>query len=327
MRDTDGEEVAHVGDATTSPMPYLAGVRHRFVEVNGERIHVAEAGDGPPLMLLHGWPQHWHCWHRLVPLMDEFRLIMPDTRGFGWSSAPASGYDKETLASDALALMDALGLGRVGVIGHDWGGWTGFLVSLRAPERVAALLAVSVAHPFVPLDARTVAQSWRFGYQLVLASPVARVALGQPRLLDTMLAAEADAITDPRVYSRVLAEPERALASERLYRTFLLHDLPRLHRYRDDWLEVPTVLVVGDRDPVIRPSMLAGHERHAAEMSVEVLPGVGHFVPEESPDALAGLAHDVFASWRIEHAAVAAGGDLTGPDAAGEPLIEGPNSA
>jgi pimeloyl-ACP methyl ester carboxylesterase len=323
----EAADIAGTDDAGPIPIPHVAGVRHRFLDVRGERIHVAEAGDGPPLLLLHGWPQHWYCWHRVVPRLRDFSLVMPDMRGFGWSSVPASGYDKENLADDALALLDTLGLERVGVVGHDWGGWTGFLMGLRAPERVAALLAVSVVHPFVSLDARTVAESWRFGYQFVLGSPLARIALRQPRLLDAMLTAETDAITEPRVYSRVIAQPARARASELLYRTFLLRDLARLHRYRDDHLEVPTMLVVGDRDPVIRPAMLGGYEGHTTAMTVEVVHGAGHFVPEQSPDVLVGFARAAFEPWRSEHAAVAAGGAVTGVDGAGQALIEGPNSA
>ena len=293
------------GSTHQAPMPHVEGVEHRFVDVGDVRVHVAEAGDGPPLLLLHGWPQHWYCWRRVVPLLDRFRLVMPDMRGFGWSSVPATGYDKENLASDVLALMDQLAIERAGIIGHDWGGWTGFLTSLRAPDRVAALLAVSIAHPFVSVDARTIVQSWRFGYQLLLGSPLGRLALSQPRLLDMMLTTETDAIAEPRVYSEVIADPDRARASELLYRTFLLNEVPRLRRYRDDVLEVPTVLAVGDRDPVIRPSMLDGFEEHAEEMTIEIIRGAGHFVPEEAPDELAELALATFEPWRSEHAAAA----------------------
>ena len=295
------------GATHDASMPHVEGVHHRFLDVRGVRVHVAEAGDGPPLLLLHGWPQHWYCWHRVVPLLPGFRLVVPDMRGFGWSSVPATGYDKENLASDVLALMDELAIDRAGIIGHDWGGWTGFLTGLRAPERVAALLAVSIAHPFVSVDVRTIIQSWRFGYQLLLGSPLGRLALRRHRLLDLMLATETDAIVEPRVYSDVIAQPDRARASELLYRTFLLSEVPRLRRYHDEFLQVPTVLAVGDRDPVIRPSLLGGFEEHAKEMTIEIVRGAGHFVPEESPDELAALAMATFEPWRNEHADEVAG--------------------
>lgn len=284
-----------MNDATFDPaMPHVDGVEHRFVEVRGMRVHVAEAGEGPPLLLLHGWPQHWYCWHRLVPLLPGFRLVMPDMRGFGWSDVPDTGYDKENLATDVLALMEELDIERAGIIGHDWGGWIGFLTALRAPERVAALFAVSIAHPFVSMDMRTIVQSWRFGYQLVLGSPLGRFGLRRPGLLDRMLTTQTDAIVDPRVYSDVIAQPGRARASELLYRTFLVSEAPRLRRYRDEFLDVPTVLAVGDRDPVIRPSMLDGFEDHADAMTLEIIRGAGHFLPEEAPVELAALAMKLF---------------------------------
>ena len=82
----------------------------------GLRFHVAEAGAGEPIVLLHGWPQHWWIWRHLVPLLaPHARLVMIDLRGFGWSDAPPGGYDKQTLADDLLAVLDALGLERVGL--------------------------------------------------------------------------------------------------------------------------------------------------------------------------------------------------------------------
>jgi pimeloyl-ACP methyl ester carboxylesterase len=119
-------------------LPELGGVEHRFVDLPNLRMHVAEAGEGDPVVLLHGWPQNWWAWRRLIPpLAERFRVVCPDLRGFGWSDAPTGGYEKETLADDILQLLDALELRRVRMIGHDVGGFVGFLTCLRAPERVA----------------------------------------------------------------------------------------------------------------------------------------------------------------------------------------------
>jgi len=93
-------------------------VTHRFVTVRGVRLHVAEAGGGDPVLLLHSFPQHWYAWRRVIPLLaGQYRLICPDWRGFGWSEAPARGYDTASRAADVLALMDALGLYRVRLVG------------------------------------------------------------------------------------------------------------------------------------------------------------------------------------------------------------------
>src|SRR5262249_7719435 len=127
--------------AVTMDLPAVDGVTHRTVSARGVDFHVAEAGAGDPIVLVHGWPQHWWSWRRVVPLLaPHARLLMPDLRGFGWSSVPPGGYDKRTLADDLLALIDELRLERVRLVGHDWGAFAGFLACLAAPERFSAFL-------------------------------------------------------------------------------------------------------------------------------------------------------------------------------------------
>ena len=131
-----------------SDVPAVPGVEHRDVEVRGIRLHVAEAGAGPPLMLLHGWPQHWWCWRHLIPrLAERYRLLAPDLRGWGWSAAPPGDYAKAAFAADVLALMDLEGLDRVRIMGHDWGAYTAFLLALDHPERFERLVALDIAPP------------------------------------------------------------------------------------------------------------------------------------------------------------------------------------
>ena len=135
-------------------LPQLDGVTHRTVVARGLRFHVAEAGAGDPIVLVHGWPQHWWMWRHVVPLLaPHARLVMIDLRGFGWSDAPPGGYDKQTLADDLLAVLDALGLDACGLIAHDWGAWSGFLACLAAPERFAAFLALGCPAPRRPAAA------------------------------------------------------------------------------------------------------------------------------------------------------------------------------
>src|SRR5215208_3028446 len=114
---------------TLSPdMPHVEGVEHHWTTANGIRIHYAEAGTGEPVLLLHGWPQHWWCWrHLIAPLAEGHRVLAPDLRGWGWSDAPPGDYAKATFAADVLGLMDAEGIASATLIGHDWGGYAAFL--------------------------------------------------------------------------------------------------------------------------------------------------------------------------------------------------------
>jgi len=106
----------------------VAGVSHHAVFLKGFTAHVAHAGKGEPVILLHGWPQHWWAWRHLIgPLAADGRsLICPDLRGFGWSSTPAAGYSADQFAADLLKLLDVLELERVDLVAHDWGAVTGF---------------------------------------------------------------------------------------------------------------------------------------------------------------------------------------------------------
>ena len=275
--------------------PELPGVRHAEHELpTGVRVHVAEAGDpgAPPLLLVHGWPQHWWAWRGVMPpLAARFRVIAPDLRGFGWSGQPADGdFAKERLADDALALLDVLGIERAGYLGHDWGGWTGFLLALRAPERLTRLMAVSILHPWAARGA-TLRNAWRLAYQLPIAAPLAGPALlrdGRP------LRAALARLVGPgaaAVYAEVLREPERAAASAALYRTFQLRELPALAagRYAGSRLEVPVKLLFPRGDGAQAVSQLPGLEAHAPELDVEVVAG-NHFLPDLRPELVADRA-------------------------------------
>jgi pimeloyl-ACP methyl ester carboxylesterase len=277
-------------------LPEVPGVEHRFVQAGGLRVHVAEAGSGPPVVLLHGWPQHWWMWRALIPRLAEgHRVLAPDLRGHGWSDVPPGGYDKEQFATDLLATLDALGLDEpVVLVGHDWGAWSGFLACVRAPERFRGFVACSVPHlwlsPRDALDPRRVAL--QVTYQSLLGAPflgerlirggVVRLMLRSGRRHGSFSPQEIEA------YQEVLRDPARAHASATLYRTFLFRETPAIARgrYAKARLEVPTRLVVGQYDPIVRRSRLDGYERNAPDLTIERVPDTGHFLPEERPEVV-----------------------------------------
>ena len=276
----------------------LDGVTHREVVARGLRFHVAEAGAGDPIVLVHGWPQHWLMWRHVLPLLaPHARLVMIDLRGFGWSDAPSGAYDKQTLADDVLAVLDALGLERVCLMAHDWGAWSGFLACLAEPERFAAFLALGAPRPGGRTSARQLREVWRLGYQVAIASPV----LGQrlvadPRFIERVImggAVQRQAWTgdDLRAFTAVLAEPARARASVSLYRTFLAREVARSPRGR---LRVPTRVMVGSGDPAIPAVLLDGAQDDADDVSVEIVAECGHFVPEERPRLVVQRARELF---------------------------------
>lgn len=115
---------------------------HHTVRVNGFLMHYVVAGSGYPLVCLHGWPQTWYEWRKIIPaLADRFTIIAPDLRGLGDSERPLTGYDKRTLASDVSQLLTTLGHEKIGLVGHDWGGTVAYYLAYDHPELTQELLS------------------------------------------------------------------------------------------------------------------------------------------------------------------------------------------
>jgi pimeloyl-ACP methyl ester carboxylesterase len=272
-------------------IPQLEGVSHHWESANGIRIHYAEAGEGEPVVLQHGWPQHWWMWRDLIPVLAErFRVIVPDLRGHGWSDKPRSSYLKTELLEDVLGLLDALGLERVRYVGHDWGGHVGMLAALQAPERIERLVAMSIPHPWRdgPPDPRMLPA---MAYQLVLGGPAGRLAVRRLNFVRAILRGgrSAGSFSDEElaVYESVIREPDAAEATVRLYRSFLIRELRQYvnGHFESARLTVPTLWLIGEKDPVARLSD-DGYRDHADDMTLERIPGASHFLPEELPQTV-----------------------------------------
>jgi pimeloyl-ACP methyl ester carboxylesterase len=123
-------------------------IEHLSIRANGAAFHVARTGSGPPLLLLHGWPEFWLTWEPVMTrLADRFQVIAPDLRGFGDSDKPAGAFGPENHAEDMLALLDALRLRRAGIVGHDVGGAAMQPLARKAPAQVAGLFFFDFVYP------------------------------------------------------------------------------------------------------------------------------------------------------------------------------------
>jgi pimeloyl-ACP methyl ester carboxylesterase len=286
-------------------MPHVEGVSHRDVHARGLRFHVAEAGpaDAPPVVLLHGWPQHWFMWRDVIPsLAADHRVIAPDLRGLGWSDAPPGGYRKDELAEDVLAVLDELGIERFDLIGHDWGAFAGFHVCYLAPERVGHFVACSIPHLWPPAERPSVRRLLNLWYQVVLATPAlgaglmrdgraTRKVLELARTHGDYTEAELAAFVD------VLRQPGPADATSQYYRTFLLHELRPLveGRFKQRTLTTPTRMLWGRRDRILQGAHAEGeHEPYAPNLEIEWVQDTGHFLPEERPELVVERARALF---------------------------------
>jgi pimeloyl-ACP methyl ester carboxylesterase len=272
--------------------PPIVGVRRQVVAARGVRFHVTEAGpaDGAPVLALHGWPQHHYAWrHLLADPPEGMRIIAPDLPGYGWSGPAPHRWAKEEVARDVLALMDALAVDRALLVGHDWGGYIGYLLTLRAPERFSGYLSLNIAHPWQ--TPRTVLpHMWRFLlYQPALAAFGGILSRHTP-FVEYLIRG---ALTDKSAMSRAdirwfgdrFRDPVCARAATDTYRTFWLKELPanagkpELRRST-----VPTVCLFGTDDVAIHPSLAAAETANADDYRLELVPGSGHFIADERPD-------------------------------------------
>lgn len=291
---------------TAAAAPEIEGAVQRTVtiqthDVGPLEVHLYEAGDGPPVLLLHGWPQDAWSWNRLIPrLADRHRLIAPDLRGFGLSGAPGSGYDGVTFGADAIALLDALEIEQAHLIGHDWGGFAAFAAAIAAPQRFASMVALNTAPPWVEPSWRLALELWRTWYVFLFASVGARIVRNRPGLIARMLRADqvGDGMTraEAEGYAARLRRPESARATQLLYQSYVrsFKTVMVERRFQDLRLTVPTRFLFGTGDKAVSQHMLTGMERHCDDLVLELVPGSGHFIPEEQPELIAARAAELF---------------------------------
>jgi pimeloyl-ACP methyl ester carboxylesterase len=271
-------------------------IGHRFVDAGGLRVHLAEAGeqDAPPVLLLHGWPQTSHLWRHVGPALAErgHRALMPDLRGFGQTQVTENGMDPETFAADQVALLDALGIERAGVVGHDWGGYAAFLLAARHPERISAVLACNAPHPWVRVTPRVAAETWRAWYAVVIASPLGPHLMQRTDIVRRALASDTRGAgfteDDLDAFAGAYRAPERARAAQRLYRSYLglVSNAARGAAAPVPELRVPGHLLFGTRDRAIGRPLIDGFP------NVELV-DAGHFVVDECPELVSRRAHEL----------------------------------
>jgi pimeloyl-ACP methyl ester carboxylesterase len=290
-------------DATSVLLP--GPWAHRDVSANGVRLHAAEAGQGPLVLLLHGFPQFWWTWrHQLTGLAAAgLRVVAPDLRGYGASDKPPRGYDLPTAAADAAAVIRALGEQEAVVVGSDWGGLVGWTMAALHPRSVRRLVVVSAAHPrrlrASVTDARqrrALAYALRFQLprlperRLTRADddPVAELMRrwAGPSWLQTTDFAEA--VARYRSASRI---PQAAYGAMEYYRwagrSQLRPDGLRFARRMAAPITAPTLQLHGALDRYVLPSTARGSDRYVAgAYEWRELPGVGHFPHEEAPDTV-----------------------------------------
>ena len=281
---------------------YVAGPwSHRSVSANGTRFHVAESGDGPLVLLLHGFPEFWWTWrHQLSSLSQAgYRAVAPDLRGYGASDKPPRGYDLVTAASDAAGLVRSLGEANAVVIGHDWGGLIAWTMATYYPKVVRRLAVVSMPHPLrlraavlsAPF-AQARSMGYALGFQLPMLPERRLLKDGAQRVGKLLSAWSGPGWPDPeteRRYEEAMSLPSVAHSALEYHRWYLRS------RFRPDGIaytrmmrspiQAPTLHLHGALDPCVLPSAARGSGVHVeAPYRWRLLDGAGHFPHEEVPE-------------------------------------------
>jgi pimeloyl-ACP methyl ester carboxylesterase len=271
----------------------------RFVEAGGLRQHVVIGGDGPPLLLVHGWPENWYQYRALMPrLAEDFTVIAVDQRGMGLTEKAKTGYDSAALANDLVALMDALGYERFAVMGLDTGMVISYALAADHPERVARLVVgeaplPGVASPPLPLflPGPAVPRLWHLAFNR-LAGFNEKLVRGREDLFFSYIFDANATVKLPdyavRYYANGFASSRAALrGSFGFYRAWDATTKQNETRQKTK-LTMPVLAIGGETSS--GDGARAVMQGVANDVHGLVIDGAGHFVAEEAPDAvLAGL--------------------------------------
>ncbi len=288
-----------------------------FIERDGIALDVRDSGTGPPVLLLHGWPDTKDVWRHQVPalLAGGYRVITADLRGFGDSSRPTDvdAYTAPAMVGDVLGILDHLAIDRAHLVGHDWGAAIGWLTAALVPQRVATLTALSVGHPaaFRAAGWRQREKSW---YMLLFQFP----GIAEQWLRADDFRNLREFSTHPDIDSVVerLADPQALTASLNLYRAILppasLIDPP---------VALPPVpaAVMGvwsSGDRALTEEAMTGSTAHVTgPWRYERLDGAGHWMQLDAPQVLNALLLDFLDGHRVATATTTSATSDEGRDA------------
>lgn len=277
---------------------------HRFAVVNGVRLHYVEAGEGPLVVLLHGFPQYWYAWRRQLAALAGagYRAVALDLRGYNLSDKPegVASYRMEALVGDVAGLARHLGAERATLVGHDWGGSVAWAAARSQPALVERLVVINAPHPRAlarELRSKNWRQLWRSAYVFLFQIPwLAEAALraGGYAAIRRVFREEPvrrGAFSDEEIecYVAALREPGALEAAVNYYRAGL--------RYRGTTggppeITQPCLLIWGDRDAHLGPELTQGLEQWVPSIRIEHLPDASHWVLEEAPERVTQLILD-----------------------------------
>jgi pimeloyl-ACP methyl ester carboxylesterase len=267
-----------------------------FISTNGIRLHTVMAGpkSGPPVVLLHGFPETWRCWIRQIPALVEAgcRVIVPDQRGYNLSDKPKGikNYRISMLVDDIVGLIDALEYEKVNLVGHDWGANVAWMLANQYPERLHRLSIMNVPHPtvtrrFLIRDLEQIRRSWYVFFFQLPWLPEAGMRRDNWRGAERVLrgSGKIHTFTDEDIekYKEAWSQPAAMTAMINWYRAAVLYQPPIL---KDPCIHVPTLMMWGMKDFALSHRMARPSMDYVKEGNLIFFPEATHWVQRDAAE-------------------------------------------
>ncbi len=271
------------------------GLTHHYATVNGIRMHWAEQGSGPLVVLLHGFPEFWYSWRHQMPALAAagFRVVAPDQRGYNLTEKPkgVAAYGMDHLVADVAALIRELGEARAAIVGHDWGGGVAWSFAARHPEMTTRLAVLNCPHPAAMQRAlrrnpRQMLRSWYILFFQLPKLPELAFRAQNYRAIEQALrgmALRPDTFSDEdvRAYKSAAAQPGALTAAINWYRAAArefrqTRPLPPI--------TVPTLLIWATEDRALGVELTRGMSRWVKNLAIRYIPRTSHWVQQERPE-------------------------------------------
>ncbi len=279
-------------------------VTHRYADLGDVRLHYVEAGRGPLVVLLHGFPEFWYSWRHQIPVLAGagFRVVAPDMRGYNLSDKPRGvrSYRTELLTRDVARLIEACGEHRAIVIGHDWGGAVAWLFAMRYPTMLERLVIMNAPHPasFMRdlLNPAQLLRSWYIFFFQAPALPEAGWRAGNFAALRRLLREDpvrrgAFTEDDIRRYVDAFSQPGALTGALHYYRAAVQQN-PLTAREALARIDAPVLVIWGMRDRALGPALARPDRRWAPTARVERIAGASHWVQNDAPEQVNALLLD-----------------------------------
>jgi pimeloyl-ACP methyl ester carboxylesterase len=273
----------------------MPGIEHRFIEVNGTRMHYVTAGQGPLMLMLHGFPEFWYSYRHQIPVFAKsFKVVALDLPGYNDSAVPANGYDVPSLTADLAALIEKLGYEKAVLMAHDWGGALAWNIAINYPEKIEKLIILNMPHPAklaenLRSNPRQMLRSWYVLFFQLPWLPEKAIAFNNYKAIENtfrQMAVHKEAFSDAdiRVFKEALAKPGVLTAALNYYRGIFKKPYRWYLANSRQKVKVPTLMVWGEHDTALGKEVTYGTEEWVPNLTIKYIPDASHWVQQDTPE-------------------------------------------